>query len=117
VDPPRTPAPESAARPSTAPTTPAPSAAAAAPPAVRATDHARPTAARRTADAPARPAGAWYQRDPWLALLGLAVLLGVAAVFAPRAAVVPLIGAGGVCMIVGLALLLRRGLFPPPGEL
>jgi hypothetical protein len=45
------------------------------------------------------------------------VLLGIAAIWAPRAATVPLIGAGVVCMIVGLALLLRRGLFPPPGEL
>jgi hypothetical protein len=58
------------------------------------------------AAAPGRP---WYREEPWLALTALAAALVMAAIWAPAGAKYPLIGVAGVCMVVGLALLVRRG--------
>lgn len=115
VDPPRTPAPTASPPPAAAAENPeAPPGVVAAPPS-RAAGEPKPTASPRSAGASELSAGPWYRQEPWLAAMALAVVFVAAAIAAPRAAKYPLIGLGGVCMVVGLVLLMRRGAPPPAG--
>jgi hypothetical protein len=55
----------------------------------------------------------WYRSEPWL----VAVLAGfvpmLAAILAPESAKYPLIGLGALAALVGVAMLVRQGLFQP----
>ena len=113
VDPPHTAAPPAPPRPPAIDDEPSatPTVAAPAAPRVEA-----PAAAEPHRPRPASTAGAWYRREPWAAAMALAALCVAAALVAPQGAVYPLIGVGGACLLVGLALLVRGGV-PPRGEL
>ena len=53
----------------------------------------------------------WYRREPWLAVMLAAFVPLVAAAIAPDAARYPLIGLTGLAIVVGVAMLIRQGVF------
>ena len=59
----------------------------------------------------------WYRSEPWFAVMLAALVPMFAAVLAPEAAKYPLIGISALAELLGLAMLLRQGVFhshPPP---
>jgi len=65
-----------------------------------------PTAERPSGSGASRQP--WLRREGWLAALLVSLIPIVALLFAPRSAMPVLVGAAGVCILLGVVLFVRR---------
>jgi len=70
------------------------------------TADAQPTAERTSESRTARQP--WLRREGWLAAMLMSLIPIVAVLFAPRSAMPVLIGAAGMCILLGVVLFVRR---------